>query len=674
MFIYAKSKKSLVRLMAIGISVIMCCTCTGCAGSSDDKSLNLENTNTMVHTVVSQDEIGKNVQFEWPEELDAMPDTWVATDGLNRNIDTNDTTGEVRKDRFVGMFYWTWHSGHAKQSRALDNTKIIRNYKGSIADALNNTKLWGNYGEAHHWSEPLFGHYDTEDEWVLRKHAELLANAGVDYVAMDNTNGRETWMEGALQLLKVWSQAKKDGVRVPQVTFMLPFADGADTKWQLYELYQKIYSLEEYKDMFFYWDDKPLILCSTNCLSEEFEVDNSNGISEQELKDFFTFRYCWPGYGDEDLSENIMQWMSVYPQNISKDSDGNNELIPVSIAQNWSAEKYGLTAMSEKELDVYGRTHTVKNGYDKRKNAKYYGANFEEQFEYAKKIDPEIIFITGWNEWVAGYHAGWEGSLNCFPDQFDQEFSRDIEPESSDMADHYYNQLCDFIRQFKGAREVPKASAATTIDIENSDVSQWSTVGPVFKTYQGNTFNRDADGYLGTHYTNTSGRNDLVSAKVARDADNLYFMVEAKDNITPYTDENWMRLFIDVNNREYAMETPGVVVKNQPNWETYEYVVNRVQPSETKAVLEKSKGGWNWKTAGEVDYKVSGKYLQIKIPKKLLGLDKVADEDLVINFKWADNNLADGKGNIMDFYSDGDVAPGARFKFQYRTTLTSEAK
>jgi len=47
----------------------------------------------------------------------------------------------------------------------------------------------------HHWNEPLFGCYDTDDRWVLRKHAEMLANAGMDVIIFDNTNGTFTWKE-----------------------------------------------------------------------------------------------------------------------------------------------------------------------------------------------------------------------------------------------------------------------------------------------------------------------------------------------------------------------------------------------------------------------------------------------------------------------------------------------
>ena len=40
----------------------------------------------------------------------------------------------------------------------------------------------------HFWGEPLFGYYRTTDPYVLRKHAEMLADAGVDVVFFDCTN------------------------------------------------------------------------------------------------------------------------------------------------------------------------------------------------------------------------------------------------------------------------------------------------------------------------------------------------------------------------------------------------------------------------------------------------------------------------------------------------------
>jgi hypothetical protein len=61
-----------------------------------------------------------------------------------------------------------------------------------------------------------------------------------------------------------------------------------------------------------------------------------------------------------------------------------------------------------------------------------HGFNVGEQWERALAEDPRFIFVTGWNEWIAGRFNKFGGIRLpvMFVDQFDQEHSRDIEPMS----------------------------------------------------------------------------------------------------------------------------------------------------------------------------------------------------------------------------------------------------
>ena len=104
-----------------------------------------------------------------------------------------------------------------------------------------------------------------------------------------------------------------------------------------------------------------------------------------------------------------------------------------------------------------------------------------------------------------------------FVDQLDQEFSRDIEPMTGGHGDNYYWQLVANVRRYKGAPPLPKASPPKTIRIEDG-FDQWRDVTPEFGDHVGETMPRDFDGVAGQHYTNRSGRNDLVASKVARDS------------------------------------------------------------------------------------------------------------------------------------------------------------
>ena len=109
-----------------------------------------------------------------------------------------------------------------------------------------------------------------------------------------------------------------------------------------------------------------------------------------------------------------------------------------------------------------------------------------------------------------------------------------------------------------------------------------------------------------------------------------------------------MRLFIDTGD-------------SANSWEGFEYVVNRTSPTSAQATLERSTGGWNFETVGKVSYKVTGSALVIKIPKAYLG---ITTNTFTVNFKWNDNMQKDG--DIMDFYSNGDTAPGGRFMYTYK--------
>lgn len=460
-------------------------------------------------------------QSSYVSKRDVRSDTWTATDGLGRTLPTREDTGSVREDKFVGLFYWTWHGEYASQYKPYNVTTILTKYPMAVSNP--NHSAWGSYTTPHFWNEPLFGYYSTMDEWVLRKHAEMLADAGVDVIIFDNTNGTYTWQASYTRLMQVFAQARADGVHTPQIAFMLPFIPSEHSTIQLEQLYNDIYKQEKYQDLWFYWEGKPLIMAYPESLSTDKPLHH-------EIREFFTFRPGQPYYTEGQGRSDHWGWLSVYPQAVYYNEDGTPEQITVGVAQNHSAER-GLTAMNSE--NVFGRTYTSK-GYDTQENAVLYGANFAEQFEYALEVDPEFIFITGWNEWVAGRHQEWLGTPNAFPDQYNDTYSRDIEPSKGQLKDHYYYQMVSFIRRFKGTDAVQTASQEKTIQV-NQSAQQWSDVAPVYYAYKNNIKDRNAAGYQTTHYVNTTGRNDISLAKVARDDENVYFYVECENQITqPY--------------------------------------------------------------------------------------------------------------------------------------------
>ena len=195
------------------------------------------------------------------------PSTWTAVDGLGRTLSENSATSGEKQEKFVGMFYWIWHYPWTADTTPITTGSVLDKYPEALND-FDHPAWGGTYsGRPYFWDEPIYGFYSNLDEYVLRKHAELLADADIDVVIFDSTNSILTFSEGYEKLFKVWSEAKEDGVDVPQVAFILNFSGREDTRTQLRQLYNDVYSKGRYEDLWFKWEGKPLVMAKQRCLN-----------------------------------------------------------------------------------------------------------------------------------------------------------------------------------------------------------------------------------------------------------------------------------------------------------------------------------------------------------------------------------------------------------------------
>ena len=589
-----------------------------------------------------------------------QPGSWVAVDGLGRTLSSSAQVGAPKEDKYVGIFYWNWHT-YSSYAEPRNITQIIN----ANPEAQNDIHhpAWGKNNVLHpyFWDDPLLGYYRTSDTFVLRKHAELLADAGVDYIVFDCSNGTEIFKSGCEDVLEAFAKAKQDGINVPKISFLLSWYD-TNCRVQLKRLYKSFYTKEEYKDLWFCWEGKPLMIAHTTALDPKDET-------ERTILEHFTFRHMRASYFDPQYTyeDKVWGWCSVYPQTkFGVKQDGSVEMMCVSAAQN--ANETQMTAMNDPKGGVRGRGYAVGDySYSytykgetvtvnkQNKDAYIYGLNFQQQWDYAIAQDPQVIFITGWNEYVAQLQTEFQGVQCAFSDNFTAEYSRDIEPSSGILKDHFYNQMVENIRRFKGADAQIVATEEHGVEkqiVIGDGVTDWDSVSLAYAHYTNSAWERDHKGYGDTHYVNKTLRNDIACTKVAYDRDNLYFLVETKEPITAPGEDGWMRLFMDTDFNGIA-----------PNWEGFEYVINRNFSENGRVTVERSTGGWAFEATGTGTYSVSGNALEIAVPRSSIGFDDT--QEITFNFKWADN--AGNDGNILDFYQYGDVAPGGRFAFCFTT-------
>jgi hypothetical protein len=550
---------------------------------------------------------------------------WVATDALGRELPTYQETGPRRDGKWVGMFYYIWHSSHGDS--IWDITKIL-------AENPDHPR-WGPKGAYHFWGEPEQGYHNSEDPWVIRRDLQMLSNADIDFLFFDVTNAN-AYIHVVNEVCKVSLQMRKEGIQTPELCFLTNSRSGRIIN----QVYDELYSNATYKELWFRWDGKPLIMG----IREDPEL-------RAEVRDFFTIRKSWAWTNAREEPDH-WQWLDKYSQDYGW-SIGPEipEQITVSTAhhpQNPLGKSYHDGAQPP-VLEDYTTEFTDQ------------GLQFEEQWSRAHEVDPQVVMVTQWNEWIAGRfewqqedgtYAGKpikKGEWRHFVDVFTREFNRDIAPMKGGYTDNYYYQLVDHVRRFKGMDPQQQSSGPKTIFIDGK-YSEWSDVFPVFRDPPGDVMHRDFKGYdPDIAYVNRTGRNDIIESRVTLDEEMIYFYVKTGNDLTPFNDPNWMLLFLDIDKDKST------------GWVGYDYVINHGEVGKSRTTLKKWNGS-EWKKRGTVRYATHGNGLELGFSRKKIGLE---GKPLDFYFHWSDNSqhLED----ITDFFLNGDSAPDRRFNYHFKT-------
>jgi hypothetical protein len=573
---------------------------------------------------------------------DTLSDMYVAIDGLGRELPTSEECGPPREGKTVGIFYFTWLGPHGydRSEPLLPDQGVQPKEEGKdyrspydvteILATPGEEKPWGPVHAFHHWGEPAFGYYLSNDEWVIARHARMLTDVGVDVICCDVTNAvRYTGVY--MKICEVFQRILDAGGRAPKIAFLLN--SGHDQVAQA--LYDEFYSKGLYEDVWFRWKGKPLMLASSDGLPEE-------------LREFFTLRQSWAWsaggwFGD---GHDKWPWLDHTPQAFGWHEDPETpEQIAVAAAQHPTTN--------------IGRSHHDGAQPPPEERDPAQGWYFQEQWERALEVDPEFVFVTGWNEWVAMRFLASEGQGFCgqrlsegdtfFVDQYTQEYSRDIEPMAGGHGDAYYYQMASYLRRYKGVRPLPEASAP--LEHPQGAFMNWDQVQPVYRDHVADADHRDHPGWGSVEaYVNETGRNNFVECKVDRSEGSVHFWARTAEPITDHGQPGWMTLYLRI---------PG---SDAPDWSGFHFAINRTAARRGVATLERSLGGWEWEKVADVPFAVEGDQIELTVSRHLLGLED--DEAFELIFKWSDNSCLEG--DPMDWHRFGDTAPDGRMAYRYR--------
>ncbi len=534
----------------------------------------------------------------------------MAVDALGRPTpDTQSGAPTPKKNRLVGLFYFLWLGEHGRH-RPYDVSKIVA--EDPDVGYKPDSPLWGGYSVYHHWGEPFYGYYYSNDEWVVRKHMKLIMQADIDFLFFDTTNAA-IYENNCRMVMRVLQEYHDQGFKIPQVMFYTNTASGKTVQ----KIYDAVYREGYCKDTWFCMDGKPVIIAVKEECSPETQA-------------FFNIKMSqWPNEPDK---LGGWPWMDfIRPQRVFANLDGVPEVINVSVAQHPQL-RFGDSVLYGETGNCGRAFHNGQNDPDPE--AYKYGYNFAEQFDRAVETDPPIVLITGWNEWIAGdWGGGRPDRPIMFVDCADYEYSRDVEMMRGGYFDNYFMQMVSYVRKYKGTPETPVNPKCTDA---------------VYDSFSDGDFARHAEGQGGVIYDNHTQRNVIEKIVVGHCEQYIAFDVYTKAPVTdPLGAGSWMKIYVN---------TEGGI--------GYDYVINHDPHKAGKTTLARvtEKGESLRATAiADLTYTIEGNVFKIIVPRAALGLDH--DH---FTFCFNDADSTETYTAIEDFYDLGDAAPLGRLNFVYK--------
>jgi hypothetical protein len=530
--------------------------------------------------------------------------------------------GGYKDKKQVGIFYWPW-IGQPYASGVYDATKISAMPNGLklLYDFKYLNDSISPNGQAHFWGEPLWGYYNSADEWVIRKQMKMLTTAGIDFIAFDLTN-RITYREVYERVFRVIEDMMTQGANPPRVVFYTHSRSFATT----WELFESLYKPGLYSSAWYKVGGKPMIIAYTKTEDDIAEALSRKDSSykpvpySKEIEEFFYFKK--PQWPFDPVYPDGFPWVEwSFPQPL------HGNIMSVTVA---SHPKVPMSRSVTSGWENWGRGWDPAAKKNKSEDVDQ-GAFFQTQWDHAIKTDPDTVFVGGWNEWIAYKQPFGDEYMLC--DAANREFSRDIEPMRGGYEDAFYIQLIKNVRKYKGLADDNKSSSKAVYI--NSNITE-----------------KGRDNYGATqkiHYKLPAPANVIKDVRVSHDKSSFYFHVSTVDTY--------------IQSGEPGKGLHLLIGKNEPalkGWNSYEYLIETETEGKSANIYKLGKN-YNKELVGKAGFSIKGTNVQIKVPRNSVQALKNIYQ---LYFKVADG--INKPSDIMEYYVSGIALPMGRLSYLYR--------
>ena len=403
--------------------------------------------------------------------IDVRPDTpkantYYVIDSICLSTDTSGSTSNIKneityKTDLVGIFYTIWFDFWELANNSGGYNGNDYYFTGNVYNVTEGA--FGPENTFHYWAKPALGYYTSTNVDVIEEHMKMLSDAGIDFVYIDFTNlldknlyGNDTYYEQVVwtyqvhkpfnTLLSTMKNMLDEGKDVPKIvpwfgtwqTFGV--LDGGASSYVVERFYDEYYMCDDcskYNDLWLYYDDKPLVMTTV-------DLNNDDTIIYDELPSF-TYRNTWALFNDRNEEIGIGEWTWREKDNAIYGKNFNGEIEEMSV--NVAVSSYYMSI-----CDYISDSNCNDYVYSRKG-----GTTFYNQWSNVFNVHPKITLVGTWNEWGAQRLSSDAAcGKNCFTDQYNQEYSNDIEPMYGGHGDQYYQWLISYINAYREYQECPR--------------------------------------------------------------------------------------------------------------------------------------------------------------------------------------------------------------------------